>query len=84
MLVVYRMLRCLAPLNLSREAAWDRVFAQLEVEQNSDDNEEAKKYDLDKKANNDNALASLHTVKASATLNAATWIKVSIILFTAG
>jgi hypothetical protein len=61
-----------APLNLSREAAWDRVFAQLEVEQNRDDDEEAKKYDLDKKASDDNALASLHAVKTSATLNAAT------------
>jgi hypothetical protein len=31
-----------------------------------------KKYYLDKKANDDNAVASLHAVKASATLNATT------------
>lgn len=64
-----------APLKLSKEAPWDRIFAQIEVEENGDADEESKKYDLDKMANDDNALASLHAVKASATLNAATWMQ---------
>lgn len=60
------------PGNLRGEGAWDRVFAQLQIKQDSNNNEEAKKDDLDKKARDDNALASLHTFKAPATLNAAT------------
>ena len=62
----------LAPWNLPREAPRNAIFAKLQVEENSDDYEEAKKYDLDEKTSDDNALASLHTVKASATLDATT------------
>lgn len=70
-----------SPLDFCSGAPWDRVFVQLQVEKNSDNDEKAEKYDLDKKASYYHPLSSFHAVQGSTALHSSSWIEAQHLCF---